>query len=232
MIWYAPFLDPRDFDHDEGLNLMKALLQMRGYPLYSQVWSDQPPLMTALLATWMRAFGPSVVMARLLVVALSALLIGAFHATIRVQASTVAATSAVVLLVLSEEYVRLSASVMIGLPALALAVVALLLLVLATLQQRTWLCAASGLVMALALQTKLITLVVVPAMLGYLFLAPDWKTVRATVRRRLMHLAYWLLALTVVFVVVGVWFRALDLNLLVRPHLGDATRRRFWMRRI
>ncbi len=57
MAWRAPYADPRDWDYDEGINLMKVLLVDRGYALYTDIWSDQPPLLTAMLSWWFKPFG-------------------------------------------------------------------------------------------------------------------------------------------------------------------------------
>src|SRR3972149_4202628 len=43
---YFPFRNRLQFDEDEGINLMKASLIMKGYQLFEQIWSDQPPLLT------------------------------------------------------------------------------------------------------------------------------------------------------------------------------------------
>src|SRR4051794_5789212 len=45
------------YDTDEGLNLMKSLLQLRGHHLYSEIWSDQPPLFTYILSGWFKLTG-------------------------------------------------------------------------------------------------------------------------------------------------------------------------------
>lgn len=53
----TPFLREFQFDNDEGINLMKALLFERGFSLYDEIWSDQPPVFTVLLAWWFKIFG-------------------------------------------------------------------------------------------------------------------------------------------------------------------------------
>src|SRR5512142_1688130 len=63
MAAYAPVSDGREFDTDEGVNLIKALLVGRGHALYSEIWDDQPPLLTAALAGWFHQFGNSVLAA-------------------------------------------------------------------------------------------------------------------------------------------------------------------------
>ena len=88
LFWRAPHLDPHDWDYDEGINLMKALLVGRGYHLFSEIWSDQPPLLTITLAGLFRATGPSVAAARVLVMLLSALLLWAFYLAVRTSLLT------------------------------------------------------------------------------------------------------------------------------------------------
>jgi hypothetical protein len=121
MVWLAPISYPAEFDTDEGVNLMKALLVDRGHRLYTEIWSDQPPVLTLLLAETIRAFGASVTAARALVLLFSALLIWAFSQALRMSTSRAAALLGVLLLLSSAWYVRLSIAVMVGLPALALA---------------------------------------------------------------------------------------------------------------
>jgi len=64
---------------------MKASLVMKGYPLYEQIWSDQPPLLTYILVGVMRLFGTQVNTARSLLLLLSSvLLLACFHILRRV----------------------------------------------------------------------------------------------------------------------------------------------------
>ena len=56
---------------------MKALLVFKGYNLYSQIWSDQPPFFTHLLAAQFQIFGLKVHASRLFMLLLSSLMIGA-----------------------------------------------------------------------------------------------------------------------------------------------------------
>lgn len=57
--------------YDEGVNALKARLFLEGYSLYSEVWTDQPPLFTLLIAATFTLFGQSVFVARALVLVLS-----------------------------------------------------------------------------------------------------------------------------------------------------------------
>ncbi len=46
----CPWWSVYEFDVDEGFNMAKAVLVANGFRLYADVWSDQPPLLTWLLA--------------------------------------------------------------------------------------------------------------------------------------------------------------------------------------
>src|SRR5439155_17242483 len=43
-------------DYNEGINLMKGGLLANGYTLYDQIWNDQPPGLTLILAAIHRVF--------------------------------------------------------------------------------------------------------------------------------------------------------------------------------
>ena len=44
--WWVAY----EFGTDEGINLMKGALVANGFSLYSDIWSDQPPVLTFFLA--------------------------------------------------------------------------------------------------------------------------------------------------------------------------------------
>jgi hypothetical protein len=64
---FSTFRERFETDLDEGVEVMKGLLLARGYPMYTQIWSDQPPLLTYLLAGAFRIFGFEVDVGRILV---------------------------------------------------------------------------------------------------------------------------------------------------------------------
>ena len=64
-----------EFNTDEGINLIKALLVQQGYPLYLEVWSDHPPLLTHALAALFSVFGADVDVAQFFVLMLCSLLV-------------------------------------------------------------------------------------------------------------------------------------------------------------
>jgi hypothetical protein len=55
-----------EFQGDEQLELMKGRLVEQGYPLYREIWSDQPPALTYVYAALMHWGGPGVAGPRLL----------------------------------------------------------------------------------------------------------------------------------------------------------------------
>ncbi len=215
----APIADPRELDYDEGVNLVKALLLGRGFTLYSQIWSDQPPLFTDILERWLAWFGQSVTAARFLVLLFSALLLWSFFQLARRSVSWPAALAATVALVLSEEYVRLSISVMIGVPALALAMLSVYLFVVASDTSRPWLMAASGLVMAASLQIKLITVLVALPLAAYLALDLAFcLRARRNIRASLGPAIAWSAALIAGFVAIALLTPAYDLDQILGTH--------------
>jgi hypothetical protein len=263
----APHLDPHDWDYDEGINLMKALLVERGYHMFTEIWSDQPPLLTVTLGGLFAVTGPDVAAARLLVMALAALLLWGFYLTVRAALlalpplalpavghadrvtseaeqsrhaangdphpvangqATVIALIACGLLVLSEFYLRLSGAVMVGLPASALAMLALAALVAGQPRASVfpwWRLLLSALLMALALQTKLLAAIMAPALAVAIFTwgaggrwwPADW-------RRRLGPVLAWAALLLAVYLAAGFVLGALHFDLLFGTHFGTLTR--------
>jgi hypothetical protein len=63
---FFPTRSKFEFSTDEGIDLMKAMLVDRGYKMYDQIWSDQPPLFSFMLAQLMRVFGYKVGVTRTL----------------------------------------------------------------------------------------------------------------------------------------------------------------------
>lgn len=213
-----PFADAADYDYDEGINLMKTLLHEQNYKLYSDIWSDQPPLFTVLLAGWFTLVGESVTAARILVALFSALLLWSFYLAVHKSVGAFAAIGATLLLVLSQYYLRLSSAVMIGLPALALAMTSIACLVNA--RDRRWLLVLSALCMALALETKLFVVALFPAIALFLLLATpptfSWLC-------RLRGLLFWLLLVTLAFGGLSIYFGALNVDMLLNTHFGAQT---------
>lgn len=110
------------WDTDEGLNLMKGRLLGLGYPLYSRIWSDQPPGYTVLLAGVFAVAGPSVAAARAVTFAFA---VGAMAAAAaiarRLGGDRPAMCAAAAAVALAPNAFWAARAAMIGLPALAVA---------------------------------------------------------------------------------------------------------------
>ena len=206
-----------EFDPDEGGNLMKALLVQYGHPLYTEIWSDQPPLFTHALAWLFRLTGPSVASGRWLVMISSGLLLWGAFQYLRLTTGTVAAAGGLVLIAGLPLFVTLSMSVMIGLPSLALAMLALAALAHWRSRGSPWLLAASAGFLALSVLTKGFTLVLVPAFAAGMLMDRDL----GCLRRRAAMLLLWVamfgaVALAVTCLLVG----PRSLGMLLKPHLA------------
>ena len=159
---FSPFRERFEFDLDEGVEVMKGFLLARGYPMYTQIWSEQPPLFTYLLAVAFRLFGFEVDVGRILVLLFSALLLAASFYFLYLAWGYWHALVGALLIILLPYYVTLSVSVMIGLPAVALAVVSLAALGLWHRRRwRAWL-VLSAAVLALSVLIKIITAFLAP----------------------------------------------------------------------
>ncbi len=165
MLIFDPFGGVFELDPDEGNNLMKARLLADGHRLHGEVWSDQPPGFTYLLAGWLGLTGWNVEQGRLLVLLCSAVLMAALGHAARLTGGNAAALGACALLAGSFGYLRLSSSVMLAVPSLMFAMLSVCL----ALEHRrhrhfAWL-AASAAAMALAVMVKLWTAALVPVAL-------------------------------------------------------------------
>ena len=68
---------------DEDFELSKAVLLDHGYQPYTQIWNDQPPLVTNLFAAILKHVSASILAPRLLVTGFSILLLGSFFLLVR-----------------------------------------------------------------------------------------------------------------------------------------------------
>jgi hypothetical protein len=155
--WMLGHLGGFQWDADEGINLMKALMLNAGYPLYSRIWADQPPGFTVLLAMAFCLFGTSVEVGRALTALHSAVALLAVAWLVgELGGNWLGALAAVGLLAIAPNFFWAARAVMIGLPALALTALAVAAaLAYARTGQRRWLVVA-GLVFAAGLLEKLI----------------------------------------------------------------------------
>ena len=162
VILFYPFRFILEFDSDEGINLIKSLLTLEGYDLYSQVWSDQPPILTYMLAGLIRVLGPNVTLVRLFILLLSCLLIAAVIVYLQQFWGTAHAVCGALLIMLLPNFTRLSVSVMIGLPSITIGMLSFVCLAFWHRQQRTPLLIGSGALLGISVMTKLQTVILAP----------------------------------------------------------------------
>jgi 4-amino-4-deoxy-L-arabinose transferase-like glycosyltransferase len=162
MLRYFPHWNAFWIYSDEGFNVMKGLLVGRGYALYSQIWSDQPPLFTYLLALLYRWNGESIYTSRLLVLLFSCLLIWGFVQYLRLAWGNAAALAGAILVVLLPHFPTLSAAALVGQPSLAMAMVSMLALASWHTRQKRAFLALSAVALGISLLFKLYTAFLAP----------------------------------------------------------------------
>jgi len=158
----SPIKETFEFIPNEGNELMKSSLFLKGFSLYKQIWSDQPPLLTVILSSWLKLSGPSVASGRMLIFIFSGVLLWALYQTVKEQRGTFCALMAIIFLVLSATYLRLSISIANDLPALSLAMLSIYFTNLYKKFYLKYFLVLSGILLALSLQTKLITIFLMP----------------------------------------------------------------------
>jgi len=154
---YFPFREKLQFDTDEGLNLMRSMLVVRGHSLYSEVSSDQPPLFTQILALLFRVAGFEVNPARSLVLLFSTLLVWSGAQFLQITWGKLAAILFLPMVIMVPRYLVLSTAVMIGVPSIALASVSMLFVILWHQKRSSLWLVLSGFMLALSVLIKLFT---------------------------------------------------------------------------
>ena len=140
--------------YDEGVEAIKANLMARGHRLYEEIWSDQPPLFSLLLVGVFRLFGETVSVARVLVLGLAIVGLGSLAVLGRCLTSRLGALAAVTLTLLLPHFQAMSIMVLISLPAVSLALVAMAAAGLYQHRQETRWLVVSGTLFSLSLLVK------------------------------------------------------------------------------
>jgi len=159
---FVPMRTAVQIGADEGFELAKATLCLKGYQLYTEVWNDQPPLHTFFITQILKHVSPSILGPRLLTTGfILVLLTSVFLISRRISGLMVAGLT-VALLSVSPGFIELSSSCMLEIPALASAVAALA--VLQSCRQTRWRIGEvlSGVLFGVAFQMKLVTVILLP----------------------------------------------------------------------
>jgi 4-amino-4-deoxy-L-arabinose transferase-like glycosyltransferase len=162
ILFLFPVWSSFQIDADEGVNLGKAMLLEQGYELYNDIWSDQPPVLTYILAGIIRLFSYNVVLFRLVTVGFSGLLFWLSFRILSRHASLGAALIGTILLIASDPFIRVSYAVMIGLPAISLALFSLFAIMQWHRSSKNFWLWISALILALSVMTKLFTGILAP----------------------------------------------------------------------
>lgn len=201
-----------EYDRDEGLNLGKSMLVAMGYHPYQDIWNDQPPVLTYLLALQYKLTGSSVVAARLIILCFSMLILRSVYVLVRQDWGRAAGWWCVGLLAASAAYSKLSVSVMIGLPAIAVAMFAAELL-LRRDGAALWRVVLAGICFGVALQIKFFVTAAIPALLLAGFLARGWRGAAIVAGATVLTFA-------AIAVISGEPFLAQ----IIAPHIADGVR--------
>ena len=213
--YIMPIKNTFQFDTDEGIELSKATLYLQGIILNNDLWNDQPPLFTAILAFWLHLFGNYIVAARLLVTGFATILIWTFAQILRLYLGVLPAIFGVILLMFSANFLRLSISVMTGIPSLALAVLSLYAILLYEKKQKLFLIILSGLFLGLSLQIKMFTVFMIPLLLWQI-LETDLSKIK-----KIKTILFWLCSLLLVFLIIGFYLQSLDINHFFEFHVNQ-----------
>jgi len=222
ILWTVPLGSILAIIRDEGYELMKAFMWNQGFSLYQQIWNDQPPLHTALLAGLFRVFGPSVLVGRLLALGFTLLLLGALMDCVRRSEGIATALVAGICLLIAPQSLPLFLSIMLEVPTFALVMLsAVLLYKWDPKKNGIWL-VASGLVAGISLMVKLTGALFFPG-LGLEIFYKVWKSSSPNrFRRFVIAMFYW--SVPVLLVVAGtiLLFPGISVDQLLVPHFSRA----------
>ena len=201
---------------DEGFELVKAFLEHRGFHLYSQIWSDQPPLFTSCLDFLFKIGGEFAIWTRLLTTLLGGFLLGCLYEMVRYRSRRVAAAFAILLLASAPAYLSLSVSVMQEVPAFAFAMAsAWCLFRWENSKGWHWL-TISGALLMVALLIKFTAGLILPAMAIEFILV--CKQLEGTCVKYFKSACFWFIGILAAFETLSPFLDFGDYNKLVGSH--------------
>lgn len=182
-----------EFNPDEGINLIKAFLIYYDFELYRDIWSDQPPLLTNILAFIFNIFEPNVNSARLIILFFSTVLLWQVWLILYLFGGVLHAYIGCFFLIISPQYWRLSISVMIGLPCITLTTGAIISIILWHVNKSKGWLITSALLLSLSIATKLFTLFVALIIVIGILIDIALNHARSSWHKKLQHPAIWLI---------------------------------------
>ncbi len=242
VILLAPIRQAFEYDPDEGTALIKTQLYLQGFSLYKEIWDDQPPLLTVILSYCFKLFSPSIYNARILILIFSAILLWTLYLIIKRLNGAICALIATVFLILSTNFLRLSISVMPGIPSLSFAILSIYCIIrYKKIAKQTpgeiskfplyhnkyhlrLFLILSGICMAVSLQIKLITAFLIPIILLETFFIKKTTPIAEKQKKGFFYpVVFWLIGFIAVnLIIIIIFFRfnvSLFFNQLFEPHL-------------
>ena len=208
------------FGDDEGFEVIKPFLIYKGHRLYTEIWNDQPPVLTVILACAFKMFGPTILVARSVAVVFGAILLVSFHELVRARCDKWAALISSVLLLTAPSVLLLSASVMLEAAAIGTALAAVWMMFIWG-QRRHWgFLVASGVLAGVALQIKMTAAVVLPALLVELLLLTKAKPIKVWVKATTLPGSIWGTCLLAFLVLIGMTWGKGSLKSSWKSHTG------------
>jgi len=187
-----------EYGPDEGINVMKAMLLSGGYDLYDEIWSDQPPLLTYVLSIAFQIFGAKIHVARILVLSFSCILIWGGWRFLETIGGRAYAFSGSLLIILLPHFTTLSISVMVGLPALSLAMISFLAIAFWSQNRKTFWLVISAFFLGLSVLVKANTGFLAPIAVIGIFSSELFRKEAGSWSKKIMPAAIW--ALTFIFI--------------------------------
>lgn len=222
VLMFVPFEGAYQIGGDEGFELMKGCLWSKGFTLYRQIWSEQPPLLTAILGVLFRFLGPSAADARFLDLVFSCILLAGYLVILEDYEGRFTAMTAALFLSATPLFLTLSISAMPEVPAFAVAVTsALMLRFWKSTGRSVWLC-ASGLGMGTALMIKLTAGILLPALVVELLSVGSLAKSKGN--RMPVLLAFWTVPLAGVVLCVFIMFPGMSFHQLLGLHYSQQLR--------
>ena len=219
MLLFFSFRYRFELDPDEGINLIKSMMTLRGYGLYSEVWSDQPPIFNAIMTLWFSLVGMKVNAGRILVLGFSTMLLISAMYYLQKFWGIPHAIFGMIAIATLPFYTSLSVSVMIGLPSISFALLSFV--GIARWHETNNICwlIISALFLALAVMTKIWTVILVPIFIAGIFinkagLFRGKQSLRDSIRP--------LLAWSLGFILVAVLISLILIQPIYIPHLVSA----------
>jgi 4-amino-4-deoxy-L-arabinose transferase-like glycosyltransferase len=213
-----------NFDTDEGIEINKANLYGKNIINdSSEFWAVHPPFFPIMVSQYLHLMGISIFNARTLTLLFATLLVWSFSQIIRLSLGNTTAIISSFLLIISINFLRLSVSVMQGIPCLSLGVLSVYFLILYTRNLQLYLIIFSGIALALSLQIKMIMLFLIPVLGFYLLITSEkvsFKNIK-NINFLSLPISIWLISIGAVFIPIGLITNSLNLEKILLFHLAN-----------